>query len=112
MKTNKFGDALKQSEARTQQAINGNPEQMTASSVFAPSIEEQRNSMEVTLAKMNEYGYEMKGARMDLPKRFHRIIENIQDNLSVRGRKDLHKDEIIKIALIEFVQNHPEICEG
>ena len=112
MKTNKFGDALKQSESRTQQAINGNPEQMTASSVFAPSIEEQRNSMEVTLAKMNEYGYEMKGARMDLPKRFHRIIENIQDNLSVRGRKDLHKDEIIKIALMEFVQNHPELCEG
>ena len=112
MKTNKFGDALKQSETRTQQAINGNPEQMTANSIFTPSTEELRNNMEDTLAKMNEYGYEMKGARIDLPKRFHRIIENIQDNLSVRGRKDLHKDEIIKIALIEFVQNHPEICEG
>jgi hypothetical protein len=53
----------------------------------------------------------MKGARIDLPKRLHRIIENIQANLSVRGLKDLHKDEIIKIDLIEFVQNHPEICE-
>jgi hypothetical protein len=53
----------------------------------------------------------MKGAKFEMPKRLHRIVETIQDNLSVPGRKSLNKDDICKIALMEFVQNHPELCE-
>lgn len=109
--TNRFGKALKQSEERTQNAIKGNPEQMTARSIQTADTT-LRDQMDATLKRISEYGdnTDTKGARIDIPKRFHRVIENIQDNLSVRGRKDLNKDEIIKIALIEFVQNHPELC--
>lgn len=108
---NRFGNALKQSEKRTEQAINGNPEQMTIRNMAPNDIIGVRDQIDITLAKIAEYGQDMKGAKFEMPKRLHRIIETIQDNLSVPGRKSLNKDDICKIALMEFVQNHPELCE-
>ena len=91
---NRFGNALKQSEKRTEQAINGNPEQMTIRNMAPNGIIPFKITEKRALYIFKDW-----------------IIETIQDNLSVPGRKSLNKDDICKIALMEFVQNHPELCE-
>lgn len=109
MANNKFGAALAKSEERVQMAINGSPEQMIKPE--NGNMTEIRNKLDDTLGRLLTLGGDVKGARLDLPRNAHRIIEEIQYRLSVRGRRDLKKDDLLKIALMEFIDNHPELCK-
>ena len=115
MTKNKFGAALAKSEERIQQANNGTPENMVKndatqftddSPYFTDAL---RRQMDYELAKINTMAGEMKGARLDLPREAHHIIEELQYRLSVPGRRDLKKEDILKIALMEFIDKYPEL---
>ena len=115
-KTNKFGAALAQSEERIQKANNGTPESMVKQDETLVNddspyfIDVLRKQMDNELGKINSMSGETKGARLDLPREAHRIIEELQYRLSVSGRRDLKKEDILKIALMEFFDKYPELC--
>lgn len=108
MAKNKFGAALAQSEERIQKANNGTPESMVKQDDI--NVESIREHMEYKLGYINTLAGEMKGARLDIPREAHRIIEEIQYRLSIPGRRDLKKEDILKIALYEFFDKYPELC--